>query len=187
MGNSSDTGTAIEIPVRYVEHQGPPLTTTEPLHLYPNIEMRATGSGVASGAVLRGTTNSFTLNTSPHVLQNYTAAHAAGPFEGNVDPVAGTITVPDDGIHTIIASVYGRQGNNAKEEDIWLYANVAGEIINYDHMVGKVHVATDKSNERYITGVYTIFDEPGNVYSLGMLASAGMGTFTMIRANFEMT
>ena len=183
--DSSDSGSAIEMGVRFVHREGPPISITDPIDLYPNLEMRATGGGAVNAALLRGTTNSFTLNTSPHILVNYTAGVGSGTFENAFDPVAGTIQIPDDEIHRINASIYGTQGNNTKEEDIWLFARVVGDLISYDHMIGKVHVATDKSDERYIAGIYSFFGEAGNTYSLGMLASAGMGTFTMTRANFE--
>ena len=140
------------------------------------------------GMFLGGTVSSFTLNTTDSKLINYTlGAQIHWPDDNDVDQIAGEITIPQNGIYRFTAQVIGTQGNDNKEEEITLKLNISGgpspDRINIDYW----EVATDKTRNRSLKTTFTRPAYAGEVYSLWMHATTGLGTWTTELCTFEIT
>ena len=132
---------------------------------------------------LAGTVDSFTLNTTDSKLVNYSLSGEANT-SGNIDAVAGEITIPSNGIYTIRPLALGLQGNDTKEEDIHLLLDVA--VVDAERYIIDVFtVATDKTSSRALGRAFSRFFQAGQVLSLWMYATADLGTFTVATTTFE--
>ena len=72
-------------------------------------------------AILVGDPDSFTLNATKNLLQNYGTALEGEGFTGATDDASGTITVPFTGFYRMFWHCFGNQGNNTKEEEMYLF------------------------------------------------------------------
>ena len=136
-------------------------------------------------AILRGVPSSFTLGTGITTISGWPTAATNSPSTYIVNGTTGEITVNATGVYLLSASLIGLQGNDTKEEDIylWLRNSVSG-----DEELWSYHVATDKgANYRPLgRSLYLDFNALEQV-SIGMQATAGLGTFTFINASFSLS
>lgn len=138
------------------------------------------------GLLMGGTVNNFTLNTTDSKLVNYSLhAQYNWPDDDDVNPVAGEITIPEDGVYQFTAHILGDQGNDNKEEWIELKINVAGGPDPGRERIDILEVATDKTTGRCLQATWTRGAYVGEVYSLWMWASTGLGTFAVEAVTFE--
>ena len=137
---------------------------------------------IQPGMVLGGSTDSFTLNTTDSKLVNYSLSGEYGGSSGNIDALNGEITIPSNGLYTMTANIIGSQGNSTKEEWIELKYDIAGVERN---TFGVLDVTTDKTSLRQIKTAATRTFTAGQVISLWLWASAGLGTFTVTATSFE--
>lgn len=136
--------------------------------------------------VMGGTTSSFTLNATDSKLVNYAfSAQWHWPDDNDVDPVNGEITIPEDGIYKFTAHILGDQGNDTKEEWIELRIDVQNGPDPGRGRIDILEVATDKTTGRCLQASWTRAAYAGEVYSLWMWASSGLGTFTVDGTTFE--
>ncbi len=138
------------------------------------------------GLFLGGTVNNFTLDTSDSKLVNYTlSAQWNWPDDGDINPAAGEFTIPEDGVYNFLANVLGNQGNDNKEEWIELKLDVQNGSSPGRTTVAYLDVPTDKTSVRQLISAWTRPAYAGEVYSLYMWASTGLGTFVMSACTFE--
>lgn len=133
-------------------------------------------------AILYGQCSSFTFNTSSSTLVNYSNSAIVGTAM-TLDSAAGTITINETGLYRIVALLVGTQGNDTKEESMYLRIEsdfAADTIWAYD-------VATDKTNVRSFGATFTRGVPAGTALRLSCLATAGMGTFTVSEVTFEIS
>ena len=142
---------------------------------------------LAPGIVVGGDASSFSLGTTQTKLTNYEFGYAWNAPGGVFDTAAGQIDVPEDGVYRFTASVIGTQGNTTKEEVIILNLDITNGPLPEQgrEPIGEREVPTDKTDVRSITAVATRPFYAGQVLSLWMEASAGLGTFTVLRTTFE--
>ena len=133
--------------------------------------------------ILGGTTDNFTLNTTDSKLVNY-SLYGETNTSGQIDPINGEITVPAAGVYTITANVAGAQGNSTKEEWIEIRLDLNGMDRG---SIAFLDVTTDKTTYRQLITVATRQFNAGDVLSLYMWASAGLGTFTVGGTSFEVS
>ncbi len=105
-----------------------------------------------------------------------------------IDPVTGTITIPEDGMYRLVFWIYGNQGNDVKEESMRLGVRIealpGGDTT--DSYLDVFSVATDKTAERAFRGSLGRRFIAGNSVTLFMDATAGMGTFDFTGGTFEL-
>ena len=136
---------------------------------------------IAGLAVMYGGASNFTLNATASDLVNYPNSNAGGTLEGAADPVAGTITIADDGLYRLIGWCIGQQGNNTKEEWIEFRVDVGGTFFRADIF----DVTTDKTDYRSVGFNLTRGLNAADVVKLQLWASAGLGTFSVENTTFE--
>ena len=135
---------------------------------------------------LYGTTDAFTMGTSPTVLLNYASSGENGNFVGNVHSTSGLIIIPETGLYRIKAWVFGTQGNNTKEETMRLGLRIVNTVSqDGDYPKWAFDVATDKTNERSFMFSQTLSLPQMAFLALYMNATASMGTFTVVDTTFE--
>ena len=130
---------------------------------------------------LGGSANSFTLNTTDSKIVNYSLA-AEDNTSGSINASAGEITIPVTGVYDFRANILGLQGNSTKEEWIELKLDNAGVERN---TVGFLDVTTDKTSTRQVISFGARQFTAGQVLSLYMWASSGLGAFTVVETVFE--
>lgn len=134
--------------------------------------------------VMGETADSFTLNTTDSKIVNYTLAAESGG-SGNINAAAGEITIPADGVYTLLANVLGLQGNSTKEEWLELKLDVA-VVAPERYTIGFLDVTTDKTATRQVQSYGSRQFSAGSVVSLWLWASASLGTFTIAGVSFEL-
>ncbi len=114
-----------------------------------------------------------TIGTGLTVLNNYPISSSVGGVVA--DAAAGTITLNSAGLYQITGYVYGDQGNNLKEEDMFLglRSSVQGDQDLWNFMV-----ATDKTQARAFQFNVLRQCGAGEVLSQYMYATADLGTFS---------
>ncbi len=133
--------------------------------------------------LLYGTPAPFTLGTGTTTLTQWTDSGASGlPVP---DAANGTITITEAGLYQLQASVLGIQGNDTKEEDIYLWLESS---LQSDAILWAYHVATDKgANYRSLgRSVLLAVSTPPETFSLAMSATDGLGTMTFQNAQFTL-
>lgn len=136
-------------------------------------------------AVLYGQPSNASLGTGGFRLVNWSESGDFGDLEGAADPVAGSITISEDAPYRITAHVYGQQGNDNKEESIWLQVEVVGGPQPGLYDVVHESVDTDKTSGRSLSFTLTRGLFSGEVIYLRMRASTGLGTFSFEVTTFE--
>ena len=131
---------------------------------------------VVSAGLLGGGANAFTLGTGISTITGYTLSEQTWQFDPTpVNPSTGVITVPSAGFYKITVGIVGEQGNDAKEEQMFLWIRLP----TGDLRVDAIEVATDKTDWRAMDASRVVSLNAGDTVSMGMSATAGMGTFTM--------
>ena len=137
------------------------------------------------GMVLGGGADNFTLNTTQSKLVNYPLAGQWNwTDQDDIDPAAGEITIPATGIYTVTGSLIGYQGNTNKEE--WM--EMRFRVVNggtTDYRVAEREIPTDKTDIRSLLFTLTRVFTAGDVLSLWVWGSTGLGTFTVDATTFE--
>ncbi len=138
------------------------------------------------GYVLYGPCNNFTLDSTSKRLEGYVEGGQYNDESnlGGFNQSTGEITIPWDGVYNITAWVYGTQGNDNKEEWIELRARVNG---TNEVTIDVLEVPTDKTNRRSLKVSFTRFLNQGDLVTLWLWASTGLGTFTFINTTFELS
>ena len=136
-------------------------------------------------ARLGGTPDNFTLNTTAKKLENWSGSADSGVMSGSTDAIDGEITIPSTGVYRINHLVVGTQGNDTKEESMWSFLRITGGPNAGDYPLSVFDVATDKTDSRSLSGSFVRSLSSGEVLSLYMEASAGLGTFTFATTTFE--
>ena len=132
--------------------------------------------------ILYGSASSLSVGTGGNFIQGYAeSAQVARQVGVFVDPVTGTITIPEDGVYEIAMWVIGQQGNDTKEESMFLELDVDGARGN----AAVFDIATDKTDYRSFTSVITRAATAGMQLRLRLRATSGLGTFTVENTSFE--
>ncbi len=132
-------------------------------------------------AAFFGAPGNMTITTTKNDVANWPNS-ASGGGEWVIDPVTGTMTIPEDGVYSLVFWIYGNQGNDIKEESMRLGVRVD----TTDYYLDVFAVATDKTDERAFSGTLTRrFIAEENV-TLFMDATAGLGTFAFSGGTFEL-
>jgi hypothetical protein len=120
-------------------------------------------------------------------IENY----ANGASDGNVpvepDPVTGDITIPETGLYSGTAFIYGEQGNPDKNEQIHMLVDIQfaiGGSLRYP--ISVADVATQFTTSRVLNGSLTGQLSEGDVMSLWMSATADLGLLTTEQSTFEL-
>ena len=139
------------------------------------------------GMVMFGGASNFTLNTTESKLINYPGACQWNwTDQGDIDPVAGEITIPQEGIYSITGGLIGYQGNDTKEEWMEMRMQIASANPSAGtYLVAEREIPTDKTNIRSLlsTAVRRLYQN--DVISLWIWGSTGLGTFTVDSTTFE--
>ena len=115
-------------------------------------------------------------------MVNYTQSGTWGvQYPINVNPAAGTITIPETGVWRITALLIGEQGNDDKEEMMFLDLDVDG----VRGIIALFDVATDKTQYRAFSSSFTRAATSGMVLKLRGRATSGLGTFSVETVSFE--
>lgn len=138
---------------------------------------------VGGAALMGGTADSMVIDTTKRVVQNYQFDDDGGiPY----DKVAGTVTLPQAGWHTVNMQVVGAQGNNTKDEEMFMHLRIANTATqDGDYLIWARDVASNQTSSRSFSGIFSIEFEAGATLSIVMDATADMGTFTFVSTNFE--
>ncbi len=136
-----------------------------------------------SFGLLFGAPDSFTADATKDPLVNYPRSATQGE-EFSIDPVAGTITINENGVYTVTAWAIGDQGNALKEESMILgLRSVGGGGVDADLWV--FDIATDKTSLRSFTAriIRPVTAAPITL-ELVLSATADLGTFTFVDSEF---
>lgn len=134
-----------------------------------------------------GDAASLTLSPGFVPIVDYASGGDSGSMNGQVDILAGTIALPVMALYRVTAFVYGTQGNDTKEEMMRLWVRVAGGAQAGDSIIGTYDIATDKTNERSISCTFTRALDAGQTLQLGLDATAGLGSFSVLNTTFEVS
>ncbi len=136
-----------------------------------------------SGYILYGDADSLVnLDTTAKQIQNYEfSGFWSGAQPSKVDPVAGTITIQDAGIYSVIGAISGNQQTARQNETIALIIDVDGNQAALD----VAELASVQNTARAMYGGAVRALNGGEVLSLWMEASAGLGVFDFISTSFE--
>ena len=136
-------------------------------------------------AVLVGPPGNASLGTGGFRLTGWAANQSVGLMAGREDPIGGGITIPEDGYYTVNTGVFGQQGNDNKEESIWLELETVGGLNPGIQAIAHESVDTDKTSDRSLGGSVTRYAYANSTIYLRMRASTGLGTFNFEVATFE--
>lgn len=125
-------------------------------------------------------------NTTTKLLSNYSESFATSDFDGFMNPSAGTIAIPVNGIYQIVVALTGRQGNDNKELTMRLFVRVVGGSQPGDYIVSVFDVATDKTRDRSFAATFTRDLYVGETISLVVNATTSTGTFVFEAITFEL-
>lgn len=139
------------------------------------------------GMAMFGDADDFTLNTTQSKLVNYeVAAQWNWTDQNDVDPANGEITIPQEGIYTVTGTLIGNQGNTNKEE--WMEMRLVitgGNPSAGTYTVAEREIPTDKTSLRSLLSTFTRRLYTGDVLSLWIWGSTGLGTFSVDGTTFE--
>ena len=99
-----------------------------------------------------------------------------------VDPVAGTITVLQDGLYRMTGWVLGQQGNATQNQTMFLDVVVDGVPVT----AWAVDVASPQTSDRSFQFSLIRPAAGGTVLSMELSATADMGVFTIENTSFEL-
>ena len=140
-------------------------------------------TGSQDVSFLQGSVDTFTLNATPNALANYTSLIEAGSMVGQGDETAGTITIPDNGVYRIEVNVMLTQGNNTVGESIVLDLNVNAAVENIDVFdIGNISTKLRSLKATLTRPLVASWN-----LSLGLWATAGLGTFSSPQVYFEIS
>ncbi len=132
--------------------------------------------------LMYGSCDNFGMTTGGNVLQNYTdTGYWGGASPSDFNPITGTITIPQSGVWQIIVFLTGQQGNDNKEESMFLEVGFDGGW----EIASVFDVATDKTDWRSFALTATRGLPAGTVLQLRGRATAGLGTFNVDNVTFE--
>ena len=130
---------------------------------------------------LRGLPANIALDTTRAVIITWPTGLEIGGFSGNVDGVAGEITIPSDGIYAVTADFNGILSGGAAsgEAIIFVRSSLTGDApVDVDAIVlGTLRVGFSFS-------IWNQFSE-GETLSIAVDATANLGTLTFAGAYFE--
>lgn len=132
-------------------------------------------------SALFGAASSFSLGTGNTTITNYPSSKEINT-SGTINAASGTITIPESGVYELVALIAGEQGNDNKEEQMRLGVQVDAQTF----LIGVFDIATDKTSERAISGTVTRAFTAGQVVSLFLSATTGLGTFSFDTTTFEL-
>ena len=136
-----------------------------------------------SGHILFGDADDVPWTTVENPIVNYTDSAVWQQGQSiNIDPVAGTITVPSDGIYQVRMYVGGNQGNNSFNEDMFLMLRLDAASAP----VARQTVPSNKTSGRIFASSVTRRLNVNQVLQLATLATADMGTFAIEQTSFEL-
>ena len=142
------------------------------------------GSTELTFLLLYGTATVGSVGSGGNYITNYAESGQASPVPGIfVDPVTGIITLPEAGVYEVTLWVIGQQGNDTKEESMFLQIEVGGVLSN----AAVFDIATDKTDYRSFTAVITRSETAGTQLRLRMRATSGTGTFSIENTSFQVT
>ncbi len=136
-------------------------------------------------AALVGVPDNFTLGTTRQILQNYGQQALSSNFLGTVDDAAGTIEVVRSGFFRMSASAMGDQGNNSFNEAAFLFVRRDdGTVADFD--LAGYEIPNNKTTSRSwnASRIIRVTTVPA-VFSIGLYATAGLGTFNFNQASFD--
>ncbi len=132
-------------------------------------------------AAFWGAPGNMTIGTGAATVANWPNA-AAGNAIWDLNPVAGTMVIPEDGLYELTAWVIGNQGNDTKEESLRLLLDVDGT----NDFIDVFDIATDKTSDRSLSASFVRRYTAGQTVSLLMNATTGLGTFAFRNGTFEL-
>ena len=134
-------------------------------------------------AILGGQPNNGGLGTGGLILTGWDVAVEAGLMVGAANAVTGEITIPETAWYRVVIHIYGNQGNDTKEESIWLDFEAGGSWAE----IGHESVDTDKTSGRLLGAVFTRQLIVGDSVRVRLRASSGLGTFSFSACTFEVS
>lgn len=135
-----------------------------------------------SSQFLFGAADTVPLNLVPELVHNYTFAEFRG-IAIEPDKVAGTITIPEDGLYSGFAYIYGQQVDQSLNEEIHLFLLKNAEPLK---TISTFDVNTNQTDDRVINAKITGEFQAGDVLSLYLNATADLGTFDLLSTSFDM-
>ncbi len=145
------------------------------------------GAAPSDLAAMAGVPASMTLDATRRIITNYGAEWASSTFLGSVDEAAGTIEVVTAGLFRVTGSVQGDQGNNSFNEAAFLFLRRDdGAQVDFD--LAGYEIPNNKTTSRSwnATRLVAVTIVPA-VFSLGLYATGGLGTFTFAGASFDIS
>ncbi len=143
------------------------------------------GAAPSELAGLVGVPTSLTLGTVRAILQAYGAEFISSTFLGEVADATGTIEIRNPGLYRVTASAQGDQGNTAFNEAAFMFLRRSdGAITDFD--LAGYEIPNNKTTSRSwnATRLISVSTVPA-VFSLGLYATAALGTFTFQQASFD--
>ena len=139
------------------------------------------------GMAMFGDADNFTLNTTASKLVNYTQSGEWNwTDQDDIDPVNGEMTIPQDGVYSVVGAVIGYQGNDTKEEWMEMRLHVVGANPSAgEYRVAEREIPTDKTDIRSLLFTATRLLYANDVLSLWVWGSTGLGTFDVDGTTFE--
>ncbi len=132
--------------------------------------------------ILYGDATSVPMNTTPSLISGYEfSGFWGGGQPSQVDPVAGTIMIPDPGIYRLTAMVTGNASTPVQNEIAALDVDIDG----VPAAIAGWEKASQKNAPLAFSGGATRAFNGGEVISLYIEATANFGTFDFVSTSFE--
>lgn len=137
-------------------------------------------------AVMYGLPTDKTLGTGGFRVDGWSNVAESGLMVGSGNATTGQFVIPATGIYRFVAHLHGDQGNDNKEESIWLdFRQIGGSDPGYTEVCHE-SVDTDKTSGRTLGATAVRQYDAGTILELRMRASTGLGTFSFIAATWEL-
>ncbi len=169
------------IPANVPQQASPAIRNFLDTELYRISQLLNAVTELKRTAAFFGAPGNMPITTTKNDVANWPNSASAGG-EWVIDPVTGTMTIPENGVYSLAFWIYGNQGNDTKEESMRLGVRVD----TTDYYLDVFSVATDKTDERAFSGTLTRRFGAGDNVTLFMDATAGMGTFAFSGGTFEL-
>ncbi len=142
------------------------------------------GAAPSELAGFSGAPTNFVLDAVPKILTSYGREFKSSTFLGSVNDATGEITVVVPGLFRVSASIQGDQGNNSFNEAAILFLRINGT----DYDLAGYEIPNNKTTTRSwnASRLISLTTVPA-VVSIGLYATAGLGTFTFQAGSFDLS
>ena len=128
-----------------------------------------------------GVSDNVDMGLIPDKFVNYSQGGALGNVPIEPDLLTGNIVLPVDGAYQITAFIYGLQQSVTQNESLHLLLDVN----DVQRPIATVDVATNLTDDRYMSTVFSRTFQRGDVLSMWIEATGNLGLLVMQATNLE--